>query len=145
MDAQAVRVETLTAILAASLVASLACGSASANSYTPEDASSSAQFREMAQVAVPILFQPRGTSEAYAPVYARYEALKSSLTLYRQKIDLAIVEADNEYHLTLIDVICADPEDEEKADRDALNIAIANSAMDRLEKLVADDAASPAE
>ena len=105
--------------------------------YSQADAGAGAELRSHASVAVSFLFFPCSKSSAWDAPIARYFGIKDGLKDERHVIDLSIVEADFNYQMTLADVACADPKSPEAAQRDTLNIAVVESALDRLEKNLA--------
>lgn len=132
------------AFSAAAVLLSPVCAAAAQDTlitptYSFEDARNGAQLRGVAATIIPILMWPCPTSPAFDVPAARYQALKASLVLDRQKMDLAIVEADHEYHMSLVDIACPDPEAPETLEREKLNISIVNGALDRIERLVVRD------
>ncbi|MEL6528619.1 MAG: hypothetical protein AAFQ27_01570 [Pseudomonadota bacterium] len=108
-------------------------------SYSMEDARSGAQLRSEAAIIVPILMHPCRSSSAMELPAARYVAFKSELMLDRQRMDLAIVEADHAYMMSLVDIACPEPNSPEAIKREELNISIVNSVLDRMERIAVRD------
>lgn len=104
-------------------------------SYTVQDANAGAQLRAEASIAVSLLYFPCHRAPAMEAPLARYEAFKAGLTNDRQKIDLAIAEADFDYQMSLVDIDCPDPDAPETAQRDEINAAVVTSVLDRMDTL----------
>ena len=112
----------------------------SAVAYTLEDARSGAQLRAEADILMPIIFNPCGSSPAMAPVQERFAAMLHGITENRHKFDIVIVRADYDYQMSLVDIACPDFTAEQQADYDELNASVANSVMDRMDQLLAETA-----
>ena len=72
------------------------------------------------------------------PVLERYSAFVERLTLTRQQIDMDIALADHEYQMSLVDIACPEPDAPETLERERLEILVANSALDRMDQLLAE-------
>ncbi len=126
-----------SAILTSAFVgALLMAGPSAASAYTAQDAAAGAQLRAEASLAVSILYFPCHSPTALAEPLVRYETFKAGLVSEAQKTDLAIVEADFDYQMSLVDIACPDPDAPETQARDDLNASIVNSVLDRMELLV---------
>ena len=144
MGAQAVRVKTLTAIFAASFGASLALTNPAFAGpsetipfgYSMADARAGAQLRSEASIVIPIIFHPCGNSPAMGPTTQRFRAFVADLTKPSQVMDIAIAQADFDYQMSLVNVDCTDKALPEFREREKLNIAVANSVLDRMDRLV---------
>jgi hypothetical protein len=140
MGAQAVRVETLTAILAASLALPAPAFAGPSQSipilYSMDDARAGAELRANAAVVIPIVFNPCGSSSAMEPTIQRFRAFVADLPELSQSMDMAIARADYDYQMSLVDLLCPDTALPEYHESEKLNIAIANDVLDRMDQLV---------
>ncbi|GMN02636.1 hypothetical protein [Erythrobacter sp. MTPC3] len=54
----------------------------------------------------------------------------------RQQMDLAIAKADYDYRMSLVDIACAEIDEATARQAEKLEIAMANSVLDRMEALI---------
>ena len=104
--------------------------------YTLKDINEGAQLRAEAAIVIPILFSPCAHSAAMDPVSDRYAAFVEGLVLTRQRIDMDIALADYDYQMSLVDILCPDPGAPETLEREKIDIAVAISVLDRMDRLV---------
>ncbi|WP_114520361.1 hypothetical protein [Altererythrobacter sp. ZODW24] len=109
--------------------------------YGMKEAQDGAAFRIFAAEAVKLITPgcPHSvvpeTMAIMAPAIQRYERLKASVSGTSLAIDLAIVEADNLYPLTLVDLACPEsdaPETEELVRNLTMQLAFHLDNMERL-------------
>ncbi len=122
--------------------ASIATAPLAAEAYTIEDAKTGAHLRAEAALAVSLIFFPCHISTPMEAALARYQAFKAGLQKDQHRIDLAIAEADFDYQMSLVDLACPDPDAPETVRVDEINALIVNSAMDRMDAIVAVEAAA---
>lgn len=104
--------------------------------YTLKDINDGAQLRAEAAIVIPIVFYPCGSSGALEPVQNRYATFVEGLTQIRQRIDLDIALADFNYQMSLVDIACPDADAPETLEHEKTLIAVANSVLDRMDRLV---------
>ncbi|WP_298337179.1 hypothetical protein [uncultured Erythrobacter sp.] len=104
--------------------------------YTYDDVISGAQLRAEAGVVIGAIFNPCGTTPAMQPTIDRFELFVESLPAEAQKLDMAIARADYDYQMSLVDIACPDFTEQETLEYEKLEISVANSVLDRMDRLV---------
>lgn len=123
-------------IVAAFAPALAATGEGVPISYSMDDARAGAQLRSEAATVIPIVFNPCGTSPAMEPTARRFDAFVEDLKHRSQTMDIAIARADYDYQMSLVDLLCPNRALPEYLEREKLEIAVANSVLDRMDRLV---------
>ncbi|GAA4052662.1 hypothetical protein [Parerythrobacter jejuensis] len=122
--------------------------------YSPYDkwhAELGAELRAEVAILLPLIQPACPASEAIESVLSRYAEVTNSLALPRQKIDLEIANADYSYALmqtadnqdervlpaiSFVGEGCPKPDSPQALEAESRTIALANSILDRMERLV---------
>ncbi|MEP0392221.1 MAG: hypothetical protein ABJ205_05085 [Erythrobacter sp.] len=104
--------------------------------YSLVDAQAGAQLRAEASIVIPIVFNPCGSSPAMEPTKERFRAFVAGLSELRQTMDIAIARVDFDYQMSLVDLLCPNRALPEYLESEKLEIAVANSVLDRMDRLV---------
>lgn len=104
--------------------------------YSARDAQQGAQLRSDISAVISALYHPCGSSDEIVPAMVRYEALRDGQVTHRRKIDFAVVRADYDYQMSLVDILCAEFSEAEQREVDELNAAVAETTMDRIDAVL---------
>lgn len=109
---------------------------AQAQHYSLEDARNGGQLRTEIGAAITFLFDPCVRTDGITPAITRFKAIQNSEDGQARRLDFAIVRADYDYKMSLVDIACHELTNEEQREADEFQASVANSVMDRIETVL---------